>query len=286
MTKARMGIRTGLPTALGIVALLGVTPIRAQMPPTSFAWFGELVRSTASGLTVKVPVEGHVSRMVSRFKAGDPIVVMWMQFSGEGDAVRYVESAERLPADIGGYVVRGTFVAADAQGKSLTFTTAASPKVLQALGTAATGLPIKFTSSMYPASGRGASPTAVQLNQRPKARPAPAIASTPAGPPPANVAGIWAVETQLLNNAVKLTCTLEQTGAKLSGACAAPPPIGNAALSAGTVSGRAVAFQFDVTGVGVPLVFSLKGEVDAGPSAMTGQVSVSGFDAPFTARKQ
>ena len=62
--------------------------------------------------------------------------------------------------------------------------------------------------------------------------------------------------------------------------------LGEVTLTKGGVKDRTVSFQFDVTSFGPALVFLLKGDLDAQVTAMKGMVSVSGFDAPFTAVRQ
>ncbi len=270
---------------LGLVVLGTAAPgsVSAQSATRSFSWFAELVSSDASAktVTVKALVEAHVTRTLAKLEPGTPIVLMWTHLGSEADAVRYVERAESVPADSGGYIVRGRYVASDAAGRTLTFTTSGSDKVLQTLGTARVGTPIRVASSMEGV------PAAVALNERPKPRPVIVAKAAPAavGPPPAKVAGLWAIDTSIMGNAIKLKCQLEQDSAKLSGTCTGQP-LGDVTLTGGGVTGSAVAFQFDVTAFGPALVFSLKGEVDAPGMAMKGMVSVSGFDAPFTAVKQ
>jgi hypothetical protein len=88
-----------------------------------------------------------------------------------------------------------------------------------------------------------------------------------------------------MGNAIKLKCPLVQESAKLTGGCGGPP-LGEVTLTKGGVKDRTVSFQFDITSFWPALVFTLKGDLDAAGTSMKGMVSVSGFDAPFTAVKQ
>jgi hypothetical protein len=134
------------------------------------------------------------------------------------------------------------------------------------------------------ASMRETPAVAVALNQGPKPRPVSVAAADPAGEV-ANAAGTWLIETAIMINPITLTCPLVQQGAKLTGSCGGPP-LGEVTLTKGNVKDRTVSFQFDITSFGPALTFSLKGDLDAQGTAMTGMVSVSGFDAPFTGAKQ
>jgi hypothetical protein len=280
------------PAAVAAALLLSVaaaSSVHAQSAPRSaaprsFAWFGELVSVQPPHVTVKVGVEPHVAQSLTEFQPGAAIVLVWSQFQGEGDSVRYLDVDAAVPADLGGYVVRGRMVAADPSSRSLTLEIPAPASVLRVLGTATAGTAIKLTSSTLPA---GASVSAIALNARPKPRPIvqkPVLAASTVQA--AAVAGKWAIETELMGNKLKLACDLSQDAARLTGTCSAPQPLGTMELTSGSVNGTAVAFQFDITGFGVPLVFLLKGEVDAAGSAMKGGVSVSGFDAPFNGARQ
>jgi hypothetical protein len=218
-------------------------------------------------------------RTLQPLTPGTRVALVWTQFDGEADAVRYVQRIEAMPADSGGYIVRGQYVASDAAGPTLTFVTSASDKVLEALASAKAGTPIRMSASMLEAPA-----SAVALDQGPKPRPVKVVAADRAGDV-ANAAGTWLIETAIMSNAIKLKCLLVQEGAKLTGSCGGPP-LGDVTLTKGGMKDRTVSFQFDITSFGPVLMFSLKGDLDAEGTAMKGMVSVSGFDAPFTAVKQ
>ena len=117
-----MSIFIRVSAAFLICGLVIATPLDTVAAPAtaqSFAWFGELVSldKTAKTLTVKAPIEPHVSRYVSRFTPGQSIVLLWMTFDGEADAVRYIAGADAVTAE-SGYLVRAEFVSADAAGRT------------------------------------------------------------------------------------------------------------------------------------------------------------------------
>jgi hypothetical protein len=254
----------------------------AERPAHTFVWFAELVSAdrAAKTVTVKARVEGHVVRMFQTLTPGTPVALVWAQFDGEADAIRYIEPVDALPAESGGYIVRGQVVAFDGSGQTLTFAAPASDKVLDALRSARAGTPIRMTASMQEAPA-----SAVALNEVAKPRPVK-VAAADAAVDVANAAGTWVVETAIMSNPIKLRCPLVQAGAKLTGSCDGGPPLSDLTITKGGVKDRTVSFQFDITSFGPALVFSLKGDLDEQGTAMKGMVSVSGFDAPFTAVKQ
>ena len=273
--------RLGALLATAAIAVSAGRFVAAQRPAHTFVWFGELVSAdrAAKTVTVKARLESHVARTLQTLTPGTRVALVWTQFNGEADAVRYVERIETMPADSGGFIVRGQFVAADAAGPTLTFVTGASDKVLDTLGSAKPGTPIRMTASMLEAPA-----SAVALNEAPKPRPVKVAVAEPVADV-ANAAGTWLIETAIMSNPIKLKCPLVQDGAKLTGSCGGAP-LGEVTLTKGGVKDRTVSFQFDVTSFGPALVFSLKGDLDAQGTAMKGMVSVSGFDAPFTAIRQ
>ena len=280
ISRRRLG-RLGAFLATAAIGLGPGHTVSAQPAAHGFVWFAELVSAdrAAKTVTVKARVESHVVRTLEPLTPGTRVALVWSQFNGEADAVRYVERIETMPADSGGYIVRGQFVASDAAGTTLTFITLASDRVLAALASARPGTLIRMTASMLEAPA-----SAVALNEGPKPRPVKAADAEPVAEV-ANAAGTWLIETAIMSNPIKLTCPLVQDGAKLTGSCGGAPP-GEVTLTKGGVKDRTVSFQFDVTSFGPALVFSLKGDLDAQGTAMKGMVSVSGFDAPFTAVKQ
>jgi hypothetical protein len=271
--------RLGVLLATAAIAVGAGRVVVAQRPARTFVWFGELVSAdrAAKTVTVKARLERHVARTLQALTPGTRVALVWTQFDGEADAIRYVERVETLPPDSGGFIVRGQFVAADAAAPTLTFVTEASDKVLDALGAAKPGTPIRMTASLLEAPA-----SAVALNEAPKPRPVKVAAPVA---DVVNAAGTWLIETSIMSNPIKLKCPLVQDGAKLTGSCGGAP-LGEVTVTKGGVKDRTVSFQFDITSFGPALVFSLKGDLDAEGTAMKGMVSVSGFDAPFTAVRQ
>src|SRR3954453_18366280 len=113
-----------------VIGASGGRTVSAQPPAHAFTWFAELVSADRAGktVTVKARVESHVVHTFETLAPGTPVALVWTQFSGEADAIRYIERADTLPADSGGYIVRGHIVASDAAAKTLTFTAPASDK--------------------------------------------------------------------------------------------------------------------------------------------------------------
>jgi hypothetical protein len=234
-------------------------------------------------VTVKATVEPHVLRYIDRFRPGDPIVIVWQQFEGEGDAIKYMAVPDRAAADAG-FILRGVFVGVDVGGPSVTFTTAVADGLIKTLASARAGTSIRFRSSQLPEKARAAT-TALALDEVPKPRPAPKPRPTEADDArgSANVAGKWTLETRVMNNALKLTCDFTQEGKKLGGKCGGPGPFGEVEISGG-VDGTAVTFQFEVTSFGPRLVFLHRGDL-AADGAIKGTLNMMGADSPFTMTK-
>src|ERR1019366_3248247 len=115
--------RLGALLATAAIAVSAGRFVAAQRPAHTFVWFGELVSAdrAAKTVTVKARLESHVARTLQTLTPGTRVALVWTQFNGEADAVRYVERIETMPADSGGFIVRGQFVAADAAGPTPTF---------------------------------------------------------------------------------------------------------------------------------------------------------------------
>jgi hypothetical protein len=279
-----LGCAAGSGSLQGKTAPPGRDQARAASAPM-FSWFADLVAFDRASrqVTVKATVEPHVLRYIERFRPGDPIVIVWQQFEGEGDAVKYIAASDRVAADAG-FIVRGAFVGADVAGRSMTFTTAVADGLIKTLASARAGTSIRFRSSQLPENGRPAT-TALALDEVPKPRPAPKPRPSEADEASrsANVAGKWTLETRVMNNALKLTCDFTQEGKKLGGKCGGPGPLGEVEISGG-VDGTAVTFQFEVTSFGPRLVFLHRGELGA-DGAIKGTLNMMGADSAFTMTK-
>jgi hypothetical protein len=275
--------------AVFICGLVFATPFNALAAPAtaqSFAWFGELVAldKAAKTLTVKAPIEPHVSRYVSRFTPGQSIVLLWMTFDGEAGSVRYITGADAVTAE-SGYLVRAEFVSADAGGRTVTFKTPIPDTLIRTLAAASPGAHIKVGAPVVPQT-RTPAITSVALNATPKPRPAPK--ADPAMAAAANLvklAGAWMLDTNLMGNALKLSCDVTQEGAKIGGKCKGPGPLGELPL-AGKVDGDAVSFQFDVSSFGPTLTLLYRGTVDATAASIKGISNLMGMDTPFTMVRQ
>ncbi len=258
---------------------------QAVKAPPAFDWYAELVATDAAKKTVtaKAPMLPHVGKYVGAFTPGQPIVVVWSQFGGAGDVVRYIVPADATTIE-SGYVVKGQYVAADAKANTFTFVTGAPDTVIRTLSAAAPGTAIKVHAALVGETGR--SPiVSVALNEKPKARPAAKVVVSAIDPNDAVVAGSWVLDTSVMNNALKLSCDLTQQGKKLGGKCAGPGPLGELAVT-GAVNGKSVTVQFDVSSFGPTLTFQHRGEVDAQGGTIKGTLNVMGSDSAFTMTKK
>jgi hypothetical protein len=266
--------------ATAMVCLLAGARMHAASD-ASFAWFGELVAADQKAVTARAIVEPHVAKYVGQFKPGDRIVLVWQQFDGEGDAVKYVAPERAMAADAG-YLVRAEFVSADPASRSLVFKTAVPDSVAKILSTARPGTPIKIRASSEPAPQRTAI-VAVALNETPRPRPAPKVEA--AATNAVDIAGHWALESSLMGNPVKLACDLTQAGKKLGGTCAGPGPLKSLEVTGG-IDGTAVKFQFEITSFGPALTLLYQGELDPQHTAIKGNVNLMGNDSPFTMKRE
>jgi hypothetical protein len=259
-----------------------------EVPPArraSFEWYAEFLTFNAQGatFTAKARIEPHVATYVAKFKPGEHIVMVWTQFDGNADAITYV-AAEKEMAAQSGYLLRGTFIAADPSGRELTFATMAPPGAVQVLGSARAGTPIRVAARVVtttPWAGHG---SAVALNVKAPPRPQP-VAPPPVVEDARPVAGKWALNSDLMGNPVKLACEFTQTGRKLAGACHGPGPLRDLTVS-GAIDGDNVNFQFGISQGGVDLTLLHRGTLDAPGTTIRGTLNLMGNDAPFTATKQ
>ncbi len=100
-----------------------------------------------------------------------------------------------------------------------------------------------------------------------------------------DISGDWKVDSSVGKTPISINCTLVQTGAALSGACA--PATGNAGPTAltGTVDGTKAAWGYDVTFQGKPAHVGYSADITS-DSAMTGVLELSGKPSPFTATRK
>ena len=257
--------------------------VDAQDAGGQFAWFGELVAfdDGARTLTAKSPIQEHVVRYVERFQPGDQVVLFWSQYEAEGDVIRYVEHIDKTIAE-SGYIVPARFVASDAASHTLTFSTTVSESDVERLSSVSPGTPIKVGAPMVP-SPEGQVLTLVALNETPKPRPAPVVEEAVAWDG-IDVVGEWALETDLMGNAVNLSCAFTQEGPELGGSCTGPPPLGEVGLN-GKVDGHDVTFKIEAD-VGMKLVLLHTGTVNADATFIEGTLDLMGNVAAFTMARQ
>jgi len=272
--------------AMAVFCALPSSPLaQSAKPRGSFDWYAELVSTDAAKKTVtaRAPMLPHVGKYIGKFHAGQPIVVVWSQFDGAGDAVTYVVPADASAIE-GGYVLKGEYVAADTKANTVTFVTAAPDPVIRTLSTAAPGTAIKMHAALVAEAAK--SPILnVALNEKPKARPEVKVAELAVDPNDAVVAGTWLLETSVMNNALKMTCDLTQQGKKLGGKCAGPGPIGELPAT-GSVNGKTVTVQFELNSFGPSLTFLHKGEIDAQGATIKGTLNMMVSDSAFTLTKK
>src|SRR5438128_1702506 len=93
------------------VLALGLRPAGAQSSSPAFGWFAELVSFDAATrmMTAKARIEPHVVKHVGKFAPGDRVVLVWTQFGGEADAIRYVAAESAMAAE-SGYIVHARFI--------------------------------------------------------------------------------------------------------------------------------------------------------------------------------
>lgn len=99
---------------------------------------------------------------------------------------------------------------------------------------------------------------------------------------PADVAGTWNVEGDVVGNAVKFTCTLKQEGEKITGSGVIQEkeqPI------VGTVTEKTVKFEFDVDYQGSTYHNVYTGTLKDEKS-IEGKIEVAGVEGVFTMKKK
>lgn len=278
---------------LAIAALaLSQVPVGAQsLKPSAggqvagqFGWFAELVSfdPATNTMTARARVEPHVAKFDASLAKGDRIVLLWSQFKGEADAIRYVASEKAISAE-SGFLVRAKFVSADAAGKTLTFATRVPETTAGVLATAKPGTPVRVAAPMLQ-PGPDAAVASVALNKTAPPRPVPIVTkSVEASARP--VGGKWILETALQGNAIKLDCDFTQDGKKLGGECKGPGPLGTLAVGGG-VDGDSVTIQFEISSFGPTITLLHKGTLSAPGTTIEGMLNFLGSDSPFKATKQ
>jgi hypothetical protein len=279
-----MRMRSGL-VALVVAALAAAAPLNAQAPRRTFGWYAKLVSFDAATRTMiaSAPIEPHVGRYVSSFAPGDRLVLTWAQFDGNADAVTYV-AAEKAMTAKSGYVVRAKFVSADPKAATITFAVRVPQALAAALAAAKPGTPVRVgTPLLQP--GPEAVLAAVALDKTAPARPAPVAPKVTSVASGRSVAGNWALDSDLMGNAVKLQCAFTQEGTKIGGMCKGPGPIGSPAVT-GAVDGDEVAFQFSVAQGGFNLALRHAGKLNADGNTIEGTLDLMGNTSAFKASKQ
>ncbi|MGE0447547.1 MAG: hypothetical protein AB7P99_20155 [Vicinamibacterales bacterium] len=260
-----------------------VPSARAAAAPTSFNWYAEVVSFDAVSrtLTAKAKAEPHVAGRASSLKAGERVVLGWSAFKGEADAVRSV-TAEKATVAESGYLVRATLVGVDAAARSLTFSTKVPAAVAATLGAAKAGTPVRVGAPLVQ-PGPDAVITAVAVGRTAPARPAPVVAVKPVESA-RQMAGAWEVSTNMMGNAIKLTCTFTQAGVKLDGTCNGPGPFANLPAD-GKIDGDEVSFGFSISQP-VSLKLLHVGKLDAAGTKVEGTLDLMGNATPFVAAKK
>jgi hypothetical protein len=179
----RKGIeRIAVVTALSVLALAHTPAVGAPAPTRSYVWFGqfEALDENARVATFKGQVAEHIPKYLQKFKPGDQIVLVWdMIRKTQADRVLAVWNAEELKSTAlrSGYILPARFVSADADGRTVTFTTVVPDKGLSTLKSSRAGQWLKVTAPMEQ-PGDQAVITAIEASEKPQ----PAEAPPPAGP--------------------------------------------------------------------------------------------------------
>jgi len=273
--------RTWIPFAvLALTALFALGELVAQTTGQSFGWYAELVSFDQAGqtMTARAPIAEHVARYIGRFAPGDRIVLVWSQYDGEGDVIRYVERAETMAAT-SGYIVPVDYVSSDPDGRTLTFATPVSDGAAGLLAAAAPGTPFRGGSPMVDPTAT-ATVASVALNRIPEPRPEPVVAEETLDWDGVDVVGAWALSTSLMGNDVSLSCIFTQEGPELGGTCTGPEPLGEVALE-GRVDGNDVSFKLEAD-VGVQLVLLHQGALNADATIIAGTLDLMGNLSSFT----
>lgn len=254
---------------------------KAAPVPTTFGWYAEVVSFDAATrtLTAKAAAEPHIAARAKSLQTGDRVVLAWTAYKGEADAVRYIAQEKTMAAE-SGYLVRGTFLSADA--KTVTFRTTVPVAAAATLGTAKPGTPVRVGAPLLQ-PGPDAVISTVALGKSAPARPAPVVAAKPVVNA-RQVVGAWDVSTSMMGNAVKLVCTFTQDGVKLGGICNGPGPLANVPAE-GKVDGDDVSFGFSITQP-VTLTLMHRGKLDAAGSKMEGTLDLMGNVSAFTALRK
>jgi hypothetical protein len=94
-----------------------------------------------------------------------------------------------------------------------------------------------------------------------------------------DISGTWKVSGDVVGNAVDATCTFAGAGDKATSACSVEATPGLAAPA--TIAGNSVTWSWDAG----QAILTFKGTLDS-PTAMRGDIEVSGVTGDFTAAKQ
>lgn len=264
---------------LSLMVFAAPGELNAQTVGQSFGWYAELVRfdQAAQTVTARAPIAAHVARYIGRFAPGERIVLVWSQYDAEGDLIRYVERAEAMAAT-SGYLVPVEYVSSDAGGRTLTFATTVSDGAAGTLAAAAPGTPFRGGSPMVDPTPTAAV-VSVALNRTPEPRPGPVVEEA-LDWDGVDVAGAWALETNLMGNDVHLSCAFTQEGPELGGTCTGPAPLSEVALE-GSVDGNDVLFKIEAD-AGVKIVLLHQGTLNADATLIEGTLDLMGNVAPFT----
>lgn len=112
-----------------------------------------------------------------------------------------------------------------------------------------------------------------------------APAAPSAAPAPAQVAGAWALATEVHGNTSAPSCTFKQEGTALTGTCTSPEGADQPAT--GEVTEKKVKFKYDIVWDGSPLTLHFNGTLES-ETEMKGAIDVQpmGVAGGFTAKKK
>jgi hypothetical protein len=167
-----------------LLAFAANLAVAAPAPSRSYVCFAqfEALNESAHTATFKAQIADHVAKYAKRFKPGDHLVLVWdMIRKMQADTVLAMWSADELksPALRSGYIVPIEFVAADAEGRTVTFTAHVPDKAISTLKSTRPEQWLKLTVPMDQPTDQAVI-TAIEISEKPK--PAEASQTTSSEP--------------------------------------------------------------------------------------------------------
>lgn len=112
-----------------------------------------------------------------------------------------------------------------------------------------------------------------------------ALAGLPAAAQATDISGLWQVSTSIHQAPVVMDCSVLQVGVQLSGWCEPQSPDAVPIALTGQLDETRASWGYDATDQGRSVHYGYSGTL-TDPLAMSGQLSVGGTLAPFTAMRR